>query len=86
MTCNKLFCYGKPKMYEKNNDWSRAKGFYCSSLVAAAYMYSGIMKIEHCSGKYRPGFFSVDKPNSTLSLNDDFELGGELVLDFTSSI
>ena len=86
LTCNKLFCFGKPHDYELANDWSKSKGFYCSQLVAAAYMYAGIMKVKYGAGKYRPGYFSLDKTNEYLCLNDNYELGTEFILDFTNML
>lgn len=84
LTCNKLFCYNTPKKYEKENDWSKCKGFYCSSLVAAAYMHSGIMKVEHGAGKFKPGNFSVKYDSkSSLSFNENFDLGSEFIVDFS---
>lgn len=82
ITFNKLFCYGKPRHYELKYEWNKAKGFYCSSLLAAAFMHAGIMKIDHCAGKYRPGYFASDKTKQYLSLNDNYDLGAELMIDF----
>lgn len=86
LSCDKLFCASKPKAYEVNDDWSKAKGFYCSQLVAAAFMHAGIMKIETCSGRYLPGSFAVTKKKESLSLKNQFDLGAEFLLDFTNSV
>lgn len=84
LTCNKLFCFGTPKQYEIKNDWGQCKGFYCSSLVAAALMFAGIIKINSGPGKYKPGIFSSKYDKSKLCINDEFDYGAEYIVDFSS--
>ena len=57
--CNKILCCKKIKDYEKNKEWSKCSGFFCSQLVAAAYMYLNILKMEQCSDQYLPGNFLI---------------------------
>lgn len=86
LSINKILCVGNPKQYEKNNEWEKCKGFYCSQLVAAAYMYCGIMEIKYGAGKYKPGHFSLNKTNEYLSLKDNFELGSEFIIEFSNQV
>jgi hypothetical protein len=59
------------------------KGFYCSQLVAGAFMYSKVMETKFSSGRYLPGSFSVLKTNNYLALNKGFDFGPEYIIDCT---
>jgi len=48
-------CCSQIKSYEKTNNWAESKGFFCSSLVAASFMATGVMKSINTAGKYLPG-------------------------------
>lgn len=84
LSCDKLFCYCQPKKYEVEKKWNECKGFYCSQLVAGAFMHSEIMKTNNGAGKYLPGSFSALKPYDYLSLNDGFHFGPEKIVVFNT--
>ena len=73
-------CFPGKKNFEKENKWSDSKGFFCSQLVAAAYLNMGIINYEKSTLRYFPGNFSQ---SSEMTLNDDFFLGPEIIIDFT---
>jgi hypothetical protein len=75
-------CCAKRKDYESKNEWGKSKGFFCSQLVAAAYSYCGILKINKSSKKYLPGSFS--SMSNDLELNEKYSLGPEIIIDFTT--
>ena len=54
--CDLLF-KRKPKNYEFNNEWNKAEGFSCSSLIAALYIKLGIIKLKKSVHSIKPGDF-----------------------------
>jgi hypothetical protein len=80
LSCCSLCCPSK-KDYEYKNEWSKSDGFFCSQLVAAAYLKCGIMKLNKGSNYYLPGNFAQSK--DSLELVDGFSLGPEIIIDFT---
>lgn len=74
-----ICCPGK-KEHEQKNEWNQSEGFFCSQLVAAAYMKMGIIKYEKSSLRYFPGSFSQ---KSSLVLSENFFLGPEMIVDFS---
>ena len=47
-------CCSKKVESEKENKWGETKGFFCSQLVAAAYLNCGIISYVANSGSYLP--------------------------------
>jgi len=82
MTCDKLCCsrIKGSKDYEKNNDWDKCKGFFCSQLVAAGLMAADIIQNNKCSGQFLPGQFAE---LNELNYSDLFEYGPEIIIDFS---
>ena len=79
-----ILCGGAPKDYEKKNDWKKSNGFFCSQLLIASYIASGIVTVNKESGSYLPGDFS-DKTSRAFKLAKDFYLGPEIIIDFTTN-
>ena len=79
-----ILCGGAPKDYEKKNDWKKSNGFFCSQLLIASYIASGIVTVNKESGSYLPGDFS-DKTSGAFKLAKDFYLGPEIIIDFTTN-
>jgi hypothetical protein len=77
--CCNLCCGGKVDN-EKKNDWRKSDGFFCSQLVAAAYVKCGIMPYTLGTGYYLPGHFAHEKD---LGLNDNFSLSPEIIIEFS---
>jgi hypothetical protein len=75
-----IICCPSKKDFEEKNNWSNSKGFFCSQLIAAAYFKIGVLKYDKCSLRYFPGDFSQ---NSSLSFNDGFRFGPEILVDFS---
>ena len=48
-------CCSETKSYENSNNWKDSKGFFCSSLVAASFIYTGVLCSTSTVGKYLPG-------------------------------
>lgn len=87
LTCTDIFCKGGPGQKEKNREWNKMKGYYCSSLVAGAYIHSGILCSSNKSAtKYLPEHFSEKLSPRKLVFNPNFSLGPEIILDFTGSL
>ena len=78
--CNILF-KGNPKEYELKNEWEKAEGFSCSSLIAAYYIKLGIMKFQKTVHCILPGDF---EQNKKLCFQSGFSLGPEKIIDFSS--
>ena len=78
--CDLLF-KRKPKNYEINNDWEKAEGFSCSSLVAALYYKLGIIKLNSSVHSIKPGDF---QQNRNLNFLPGFSLGPEKIIEFSS--
>jgi len=74
-----ICCPGKQN-FEEKNDWKNSKGFFCSQLVAAAYLNMGILEYDRCSLRYFPGNFSH---SSNLPMKSEFSLGPEIIVDFS---
>jgi len=77
LPCSIICCPGK-KTFERFNDWGKAKGFFCSQLVAAAYMNMGILSYEKSSSSYLPGNLSH---NAMIPFNKGFNLSPEYIVD-----
>ena len=65
-----ILCGGEPKDYEKKNDWKKSNGFFCSQLLIASYIGSGIVTVNKESGSYLPGDFS-DKTSAWIAFDKD---------------
>lgn len=74
-------CCGFKKDFEEQNDWIKSDGFFCSQLVAAAYLRCGIMQYTKGTGFYLPG--SIGHNKKDFVLNDNFTLGPETIIDFS---
>jgi len=81
LNCLNFFC-GKKKEYENKNDWAQADGFFCSQLVAAAYLKCNILKNKNGAGAFFPGSFA-DIQGNELELYDNFEFGPENIIEFS---
>lgn len=77
-----ILCGGKIKGFEAKNEWKQSKGFFCSQLLIASYIASGIVPLDKESGSYLPGDFSQ---KSSLKLKQNIYLGPEVIIDFTSN-
>ena len=73
-----IICCSSKKTYERYNKWDESKGFYCSQLVAAAYLNMGILTYEKATANYLPGKFSQ---TSILPFTEGFNLGPEHIVD-----
>ena len=71
----------KPKEYEVKGEWDKAKGFCCSALTAAYYIYIGVMKLEKSVHCIRPGDFEQDK--NRLTVLPGFSFGPEKIIEFS---
>ena len=78
--CNILF-KGNPKDYELNNEWDKADGFSCSSLIAAYYIKLGIMTFNKTVHSVLPGDF---EQNKHLCFKPGFSFGPEKIIEFSS--
>ena len=70
--------------YLKNifkRDWSKIKGFSCSSLATAFYIEIGAIKYNRNIHSVKPGDFQSNK--NTLTFNDKFSFGPEKIIDFS---
>lgn len=76
-----LCCKLNSKEYERQNDWTKAKGFFCSQLAVASYLNAGIIKYNSDTRSYLPFNFSRDY---NLPFNQGFELGPEYILEFSN--
>ena len=76
-----ILCKGKPKNYELNNEWEKAEGFSCSSLIAAYYIKLGIIKLDKTIHSILPGDF---EENKKLCFLPGFSLGPEKIIEFCS--
>lgn len=75
-----IICGGKKRKHEEMNEWNKSKGFSCSSLVSAAYLYMGVIPYIKETRTVIPGQFST---KVKMKFNQPFELGPEVVLDFS---
>ncbi len=80
LNCCNIICT-KKKAYEENNEWGKSDGFFCSQLVAAAYLRCGILTYDKGTGFYLPGSFSQSHKN--MILQKPYSLGPEVILEFT---
>ena len=80
LSCCGGICCSKKKEFEKNNEWSKSDGFFCSQLVAAAYIKCNILKYYKGTGNFLPGNFAQDQ---RLELHDNFSLGPEIIVEFS---
>lgn len=78
--CSILF-KGSPKEYELKNEWEKAEGFSCSSLIAAYYIKLGILQFEKTVHSVLPGDF---EENKYLNFQPGFSLGPEKIIEFSS--
>jgi hypothetical protein len=80
LSCSAILCY-KKKDYERKNNWKDSKGFFCSQLIAAAYLNCGILQYKKGTSYYLPGSFSHGKK---LQLKETYSLGPEVIIDFST--
>ena len=76
-----LLFKGKPKDYELKGEWSKSKGFSCSSLVAALYSKLGVIKLKNTIHSIYPGDFEQNK-NKNFEFLPGFSLGPEKIIHF----
>ena len=76
-----ILCKGKPKEYELKNEWEKAEGFSCSSLIAAYYIKLGIMKFTKTIHSVLPGDF---QENKKLYFQPGFSFGPEKIIEFSN--
>ena len=81
MSLIKMLHDSKKKDYEVKGEWDKAKGFCCSSLMAAFYIYIGVMELEKSVHSVRPGDFEQDK--NRLTILPGFSFGPEKILEFS---
>ena len=72
----------KPKEYEIKGEWEKGKGYCCSALTGAFYIYNGIMKLEKSVHCIRPGDFEQDR--NKITFLPGFSLGPEKIIEFSS--
>jgi hypothetical protein len=77
--CN-VCCKIQPTQKEKDHKWHQVKSFFCSQLLAGAYLKCRITSFEYKTTSYLPGAFSVDK---RLNFNKPFTLSPEYIIDFS---
>ena len=75
-----IICGSKQTETQKNNLWNNKPGFICSSLVMGAYLQMGLCQYKKNVNEILPGYFSQE---GDLELNPQFELGPEVILDFS---
>lgn len=86
INCSGILCSNStPSKFELEKDWAKMPGYFCSSLIAAAYVNAGIisqnkMRIDN----YMPDSFA-SKYSSKLSFEQGFSLSPEIIIDFTGS-
>ena len=78
---NLLFCNGNKQERKGKRDWSKIKGFSCSSLATAFYIEIGAIKYNRNIHSVKPGDFQSNK--NTLTFNDKFSFGPEKIIDFS---
>lgn len=65
---------------EKDNKWKEYPSFFCSELVAGAYMSAGIVEPTKSAANFFPGDYAND---SSIDFKKGFRLGPEYIIDFT---
>jgi hypothetical protein len=73
-------CKVQPTQKEKDQKWHEIKSFFCSQLLAGAYLKCGITSFEYKTTSYLPGAFSVNKQ---LNFNKPFSLSPEYIIEFS---
>ena len=81
MSVLKMVIDRKPKEYEKTGDWEKGKGYCCSALTAAFYIYNGVMKLEKSVHCIKPGDFEQDRNRVTILPGFSFE--PEKIIEFS---
>jgi len=82
MSLFKMIHDSKKKDYEVKGEWDKAEGFCCSSLMAAFYIYIGVMELEKSVHSVRPGDFEQDK--NRLKILPGFSFGPEKIIEFST--
>ena len=82
MSILKMIIDRKPKEYEISGEWEKAKGYCCSALTAAYYIYIGVMKLEKSVHCIKPGDFEQDRNRVTFL--PGFSLGPEIIIEFST--
>ena len=82
MSVIKMLHDSKKQEYEVKGEWEKADGFCCSSLMAAFYIYIGVMKLEKSVHSVRPGDFEQDK--NRLTVLPGFSFGPEKIIEFST--
>ena len=72
----------KPKEYEISGNWEKGKGYCCSALTAAFYIYNGVMKLEKSVHCIKPGDFEQDRNRVTIL--PGFSFGPEKIIEFST--
>jgi hypothetical protein len=72
----------KPKEYEISGNWEKGKGYCCSALTAAFYIYNGVMKLEKSVHCIKPGDFEQDRNRVTIL--PGFSFGPEKIIEFSA--
>ena len=82
MSILKMMFDRKPKDYEVKGEWDKAKGFCCSALNAAYYIYIGVMKLEKSVHCIRPGDFEQDR--NRIIILPGYSFGPEKIIEFST--
>lgn len=82
MSILKMIIDRKPKEYEITGNWEEAKGFCCSALTAAFYIYNGVMKLEKSIHCVKPGDFEQDR--NRITILPGFSFGPEKIIEFST--
>ena len=82
MSILKMIIDKEPKDYEISGEWDKAKGFCCSALTAAYYIYNGVMKLEKSVHCVRPGDFEQDR--NRIVILPGFSFGPEKIIEFST--
>ena len=82
MSILKMAFSARPEEYEINGEWEKGKGYCCSALNAAFYIYNGIMKLEKSVHSIRPGDFEQDK--NRLTMMPGYSFGPEKIIEFST--
>lgn len=84
LNCSGILCNSSPSKIELDKEWGKLPGYFCSSLVAAAYLNAGIISSNKKRiDNYMPDHFACS--SKSLNLMPGFSLSPEIIIDFTGS-
>ena len=76
-----IICGSTQKKSQRQNKWKNKPGFICSSLVMGAYLSMGLCEYKKNVNEILPGYFSQE---GEIELYPEYELGPEIILDFST--